>query len=93
MINLERFENNFVVQLDIKGSGETVMEFSLGLKDLHEDMMADIFIEHELLKVEEGVLVGKDLVTLDGRLIEEEVELEVFVNGLLVESLEKELNF
>lgn len=93
MLNLERFENNFAVQLDIKGTGETVMELFLGLKDLHEGALEDSFILKGLLKISDDTLVGEDFVTLDGRVVEEEVELEVFVNGILVESLEEELNF
>lgn len=93
MLRLERFENSFLVQLDHIRGGETLMEFTFTLKELHEGMLEDAFIERGLLKTSEETLVAKDFVTLNGEYVEQEIEMEVFINGVWVRDLEGELNF
>lgn len=93
MVRTQKFDNSFLVQLDRRDNGETVMDWVLSLKGLHEGDLTDRLVDMGALKVDDHTLVASNFVTLQGELVEHEVELDVFVNGVLVESLEHQLDF
>lgn len=80
MLNLERFENQFAVQIASVENGEDLREFYLGKDDLEKGLLNTMFRDENVVKLD------KDVVLYDN------TRCNVFVNGIMVKDLKGELN-
>lgn len=93
MINLERFNNMYVIQIVEIRDGRTVRELGLTADELQNGILSEIFEDEDIERI------SKDQVEFKGGIYNDSFEetdnpiiCNVFVNGLIVRDLENELN-